>query len=131
MPVINDYKCYCCGYLDRDRVEKPSTCPNCNTDDGMQVTFQNWTKLEFNQYSENDRVDSKGYIRKFSALDDPICAAQLGMGTEQLQSYNRLSSEESTEFRQKLISNGDSPKLRREILAKYNEKVGNKYELQD
>jgi hypothetical protein len=96
----------------------------------MDVTFQNWKKLEFDARVD-ERTDARGFVKKFSALDDPLCAAQLGMGTQQLQSYNKMTPEESTEFRQKLIANGDSPKLRREILAKYNEKVGNKYELQD
>ncbi len=128
MPRINDYKCTSCGYIDCDRIEKPDSCPSCSG--SMEVTFENWSKIEFDA-RKDERTDAKGFVKKFSALDDPLCAAQLGMGDSRLQSYNKLSEEESTEFRQRLIAEGDSPKLRRQILAKYNEKVGNKYELQD
>jgi hypothetical protein len=128
MPAIHDFICPKCAHRENDLIG-PATCAHCG--ENMQITFDGWCKLEFNQYSSNDRLDSKGYVRKFSAADDPICMAQLGMGDAKLQSYNQMTPEESTEFRQKMIANGDSPKLRREILAKYNEKLGNKYDLQD
>jgi hypothetical protein len=128
---INDYKCTnkSCAFIEHDMIERPDACLNCGSE--MEVTFENWNKLEFNPYSSNDRVDSKGFVRRFSASDDPLCLAQLGIGDSQLQEYNKMTPEESAEFRGKMIAEGDSPKLRRQILAKYNEKVGNKYELQD
>lgn len=130
---INDYQCNVksCRYIDKDRLYKSDKCPNCDGEGTFEVFFGDWKKLEFNPYSANDRHDSKGFIRKFSSLDDPLCQANMGMGSKQLQSYNKMTEEESKSFRERLIKDGDSPKLRREILAKYNEKVGNKYELQD
>ena len=127
---INDYKCVnpSCSFIERDMLSKPDRCLNCDSE--MEVTFEHWTGMEFDARSDM-RTDAKGFVKKFSACDDPLVMAQLGMGDKQLQTYNKFTPEESTEYRQRLIAVGDSPKLRRKILAKYNEKVGNKYELQD
>jgi len=128
MPALHDYICPSCQYRENDRIGK-TLCPHC--EENMQITFDGWKKLEFNQYAANDRVDNKGFVRKFSASDDPLCLSQLGIGDSKLQSYNKFTPDESAEFRGRMLTDGDSPKLRRQILAKYNEKVGNKYELQD
>ena len=127
MPALHDYVCSKCQYRENDRIAG-LVCPHCETE--MQITFDGWKSMEIDP-RHDERCDSKGFVKRFSVKDDPLCLANIGLGSPQLQSYNKLSEDEQKVFQERLIANGDSPKLRREILAKYNEKVGTKYELQD
>ena len=126
--AINDFKCVRCAFIEENMLAKPDCCPLCG--EKMEVTFEKWDRLEVDP-RKDERTDSKGFVKAFSALDDPICAAQLGLGDSKLQSYCKLDSDEQKEFQGRLTKDGDSPKLRRDILRKYNSKIGNKYEMMD
>lgn len=130
MPAINDYRCVECEYIDRDRLEKATHCPNCDAENSFEVTFINWRGIEVDT-RHDERCDSHGNIKQFGVLDCPLSSAQLGLGDAKLQSFKRISDEQSRELREKLMKDGDSRKLRREVLNKYNEETGKKMQMED
>ena len=126
--AINDYRCADCGFEEYDLIADPKNCAMC--DGLMYVNFSYWKGLEIDP-RHDERLDSKGFVKKFGLLDDPLASAQLGMGDPKLQSYNRLSEEEQKVYKERLILDGDSPKLRKDVLKAYNKNIGSKYEVQE
>jgi predicted nucleic acid-binding Zn-ribbon protein len=122
MPAINDYKCVKCGYIADNLMLKPSRgCDSCGSD--MEITFQNWHGMKFNKVreflSDNDetRVDEKGFVRKFKVEDDRVCQIELGMNVTQSEAGLRtFDTDKSMHYMGKFLREGDSPRLRKEIL---------------
>jgi hypothetical protein len=125
--ALNDYICKTCDLLEENYIYKPS-CPKCGQE--MEVTFQNWHSLEFNA-RKGERTDATGAVQEFGALDDPLCMAQMGLGSEQLKSYQRTTPEQATEFVERLQKDGDSRKLRKDILRAYTKNTGSSVEVED
>lgn len=126
--AINDYKCIDCGHVEQDMLENPEICPVC--DAKMEVFFGNWTGIEMDA-RHDERCDGKGFVKRFSCADDPLVMAQLGFGDSKLQSYNRMRPEQQKEYQDRFIKDGDSPKLRKEILKTYVKNTGKKVEVQE
>ena len=124
MPANHDYICPVCFERENDMLSKP-LCPQCNLP--MEITFENWTTIQTDA-RHDERLDANGAVRAFSALDDPIASAQLGINPK-LKQYCKTSPEEQVELQQRIVKDGDSPKLRRELLNKYNDRTGKKFEV--
>lgn len=125
--ALNDYECKSCGTVEKDYIYKP-TCQTCGQE--MQVTFAYWNSLEFDA-RKDERTDANGAVKQFGALDDPLCLAQMGLGSDGLRSYQRTTPDEAKEFAERLQRDGDSRKLRKDILRTYTRNTGSKVEVED
>lgn len=128
MPIINDYCCVQCNWRQENMIENPLTCQVCGS--VMRVDFSGWKTVEFDA-RKDEKTDAKGAIKAFGLLDDPLASAQLGLGDSSLQSFKKIDDNTAQEFKERLLTDGDSPKLRRKVLRAYNEAVGNKYQLEE
>jgi len=126
--AINDYRCVDCGHVEQDLLSNPEVCPIC--DSCMSVFFGNWNNIEIDP-RHDERQDSKGFVKRFSCADDPLVMSQLGLGDSKLQSFNRMKPEQQKEYQDRFIKDGDSPKLRKEILKAYVKNTGKKIEVQE
>ena len=115
MPAIHDFRCDNCNKLHENEVEKPSVCESCGLPH-LSYTFENWKKFNGMRdvKGENDLVDDAGRRRKFKASEDPTCLIELGLQED--RGIKTLSNEQSDYFRGRLLIDGDTPKLRKEIL---------------
>lgn len=126
MPVLHDYKCTQCVHQEPDSISEIITCPICG---GTMIRYYgNWRTVEFDARKDS-RTDAKGYIKQFSAMDDPLCMANMGLAEGRLTEFSKVAPDKQKEFQEKLKLDGDSPKLRREVLREYNKAVGGKYDL--
>ena len=118
--ALHDWKCLSCGYVSENVLIKPTNgCDSCGSD--MEITFQNWKNFNRNRefLSDNDstRVDDKGFVRKFSVADDRYAQIQLGINLNQSDvGLKTFTDDQSMYYTGRLLRDGDSPKLRREIL---------------
>ena len=128
MPAINDYRCSACNFVHEDLLYEPLTCISCG-ERAFEVFFGNWNTIEFDA-RKDEKTDSKGAIKQFGVMDDPLCRANLGLTSDpQLASYARVPSEKAEELRGRLMKDGDSGKLRKDVLEAYSKATG-KYEVQ-
>jgi hypothetical protein len=116
MPTLHDYKCEDCEKILEDELENPGRC-ECGG--GYAITFEKWK--HFNQrrdvFSDNVTHGTTGDRRCFSATEDPTAMIEMGFNSDPSSNGIRtFSPEQSDMFRQKLFADGDTPKLRREIL---------------
>ena len=126
MPAINDYRCTGCNNILENLIENPLTCPCCGAT--MVVYYGNWRTVEFDA-RKDERTDAKGCIKAFSCKDDPLVLANMGLAEGRLTEFAKVPVEKQKEFQEKMLIEGDSPKLRREVLREYNKAVGGKYDL--
>lgn len=116
-PCIHDFECASCMKIERDLLEKPTTCDCGNPQ--WSWTLKLWDKnrncliaREFK--SESDLVDDQGRRRRFTALDDPTCNIELGMVEGNgIQTFNE---DQRAYYAGKILRDGDSPALRKEML---------------
>lgn len=117
---LHDWKCNSCGFIADNLMIKPSRgCDSCGCD--MEITYQNWKNFnrnrEFLSDNDNTRVDDKGFVRKFSVADDRYAQIQLGINLNQSDvGLKTFTDEQSMYYTGRLLRDGDSPKLRKEIL---------------
>lgn len=114
MPPLHDYKCKECGTVVTDQLEVPSS--GCCDSPAYEITFQNWKNFNFSRdySSSNDTHTTDGTRRKFCATEDPLVQYELGLLPD--QGLRTFSEEQSEHFRGKLMRDGDTPSLRKEIL---------------
>jgi hypothetical protein len=79
----------------------------------MEITFQEWTDLALNDDCLTDR---SGKRKAFTVADDPLALAEIGLAED--ARTRRMPPEMSAEYLHKYAVEGDSPKLRNEILEK-------------
>ncbi len=128
MPAINDYKCIQCNLVHTDLLYEPTSCYSCGAH-AFEVFFGNWSTIEFDA-RKGERLDAHGAVRQFGVLDDPLARSQLGLTSDpQLASYARVPAEQAEELRGRLMKDGDSGKLRKDVLEAYSKATG-KYEVQ-
>ncbi len=101
----------------RDEMEKPTTCEcgNPQWEWHMGRWDRNRNPLIRREFkSESELVDSNGFRRRFTALEDPTCAIELGMAEGNgIQTFNE---DQRAYYAGKILRDGDSPSLRREML---------------
>lgn len=118
--LLHDFKCTHCGVIEKDiivtRGEKVR-CVKCF--EFMEVYYGFWSDLALTNHGDlnSSRLDKDGYIRKFGVLDDKYAAAQLGLA-EQGRGLKKFSDEEAAEWRTRLAVEGDSDKLRKDVLGR-------------
>lgn len=125
---IHDLKCSKCGTinlnvivhyndLDDGKASYPK-CANCNGTP-LDVWYGEWQDvgLEDHGRSRNERVDANGFIKNFGVADCSLSQLELGVVRKPSDaSLKTFSPEQSEAFRLRTLVDGDSPKLRREIL---------------
>ena len=113
--AIRDFRCPQCDHLERDVYGSSNpTCIVCETT--MEITFEDWPPISF---TDDKDTDSKGFRKTFGAAEDPVCLAELGLseGT----GIRKFNDEMTTEYRERLVKDGSTPRLRQEILEKRQE----------
>jgi len=114
---IHDFECGSCMRIERDLMEKPTTCEcgNPNWSWTMKLWDKNRNPLIRRDFkSESDLVDDQGYRRRFTALEDPTLNIELGMVEGNgIQTYDQ---EQRAHYAGKILRDGDSPALRKEML---------------
>lgn len=123
MPALHNYECQECKYVTEEDIIKPEKCLECGSN-RLEITYKKWHGLKFNRNREflsdndNTRVDEKGFVRKFSVEDDRLCQVELGMNVSQSEAgLKTFEPEKSLHYLGKFLRDGDSPSLRKEILA--------------
>lgn len=125
---IHDLKCRECGDIHRDvivhyndmedgKVAWP-VCRECEKP-AYDVYFGEWgdVGLEDHGRSRNERVDANGYIKNFGVRDCSLSQLELGVIRKPTDAgLKTFTPEQSEAFRLRTLVDGDSPKLRREIL---------------
>lgn len=87
----------------------------------MATYFGNWDRVQIgnNGCALNSREDSKGFIQRFSALDDPLAKIELGL--KDGPGLRTFTPEQTAHYQNKLKRDGDSSDLRREVLTQRQE----------
>lgn len=130
MPT-HDLRCDFCGHTE-ENVKIPAAtiidgcateqeCPSC-LQKQMMVYFGNWNDIAMDDGGRctNDRYDRQGMIKNFTAQDDPVAMIEMGFhkkhrpADRHMQTFN---ADQVQAFRTRLVVDGDSPTLRKEILA--------------
>jgi len=107
--VTHDYKCSTCKRVAMDQTAHPGDC--CGTP--MEITYEFWSQLNY-MSDCNELTDSKGFRKKFTALEDPTCAIEIGLAED--KGIGTFSEEQRRHYAGKVLHDGDSPQLRKEIL---------------
>lgn len=92
-------------------------CPECGHE--MQTYYGNWTDVMLDDHgrARNDRVAHDGTIKNLGASDSKLARIELGLsGRPYDKALRTFSPEQSAAFRAKLMADGDSPKVFREII---------------
>ena len=119
MPAIHDYRCQNCRALQMEQLEKPTTCECGNPQ--WEWTCEFWDKdknpfIRRDFKSSNDLYTDLGFRRKFNVGDDPTALIELGLNPAHDKGISTFNIDQRMEYVGKLMKEGDSPKLRREIL---------------
>jgi hypothetical protein len=114
MPPLHDYKCKSCGSVVVDSLEHPSN--QCCSEPSYEITFQNWKNFNRRRdyCSTNDTHTTDGARRRFCATEDPLVQHELGLLPD--HGLRTFSDEQSEYYIGKLMRDGDTPTLRKEIL---------------
>ncbi len=126
MAALNDYKCDYCFFILKDELEKPFSCPVCTREGTFDVTFENWKTFNSGTRDiiRDELVDSKGMRRQFTAGECPTSARELGLlPADGIRSF---SNEQQQEYVGRYMRDGDSPKLRQDILKEREKNTGEK-----
>lgn len=119
MPAIHDYRCQNCQAVLMEQIEKPTEC-TCGSPQ-WEWTVEFWSKdknpfIRRDFKSSNDLYTDTGYRRKFTASEDPTCAIELGMAPEHDKGISTFNIDQRIEFMGRMMKEGDSPSLRKQIL---------------
>lgn len=122
--IIHDYRCDQCGHIERDYWSASApTCIECisagRDPSVMQVTFELWERGL--TWTDDELTDAKGFRKAFCATEDALCLSELGMAPT--AGIQKFTPDLVQEYREKLVRDGDSPRLRQEILDKRKELV--------
>lgn len=116
--ILNDYRCNICGFLMVDEPRKPDVC-SCGATD-FELTFENWRTMSFANGGRpiNERVNSDtGALQFHGAVDDPLTKIEMGLQDRAGDAGIRTTTPEQRRYlQQKYAKDGDSKKLREEVL---------------
>jgi|JFJP01.1.fsa_nt_gi hypothetical protein len=126
MAVVHDYICDVCGNILLDQWGAPdATC--CDKD--MRIHFGNFGKGIFKDDLVRDQTHgADGGIARASVRNDPLALAEIGLGKRGMPNgTTTFTRDQKVEFLGKYLRDGDSPKLRREILSQRAQNQGKVY----
>lgn len=114
MAVIHSYRCRKCRAFVQDSLGYPDDC-QCGSNE-FEITFEDWRTLSCLEggTARDSLVDSKGNRKKFNASEDPLVLHELCM--EKGHGIRSFSDDQTLHYTEKLLVEGDTPKLRDEIL---------------
>lgn len=112
---IDDFICGLCG-REYNNVDKDSDIPFCCD----RPVEKNWAHCNVRALNRGEPVNARlcndgVTINKFSAKDDPLCAIEVGLRSDNHSGTRSFSPEQARFYREK-IQKEDSHKLRQEIL---------------
>lgn len=110
--ALHDYVCKSCEAMFPNELIKPV----CECGGEVEITFRNWKGFNFQRdyCSKNQTHTTTGERRRFDASDDPVCMSEIGLLPD--HGMKTFSEEQSQHYAGKMLRDGDSPSLRREIL---------------
>jgi hypothetical protein len=116
MPAIHDYRCQSCRALKMEQLEKPTDCECGNPQ--WEWTCEFWDKdknpfIRRDFKTSNDLYTDLGYRRRFNVSDDPTCQIELCGDDKGISTFD---IDQRLEYAGRLMKDGDTPALRREIL---------------
>lgn len=115
---INDFICKNCGHGKKNVLHKHSeevACGDCGQ--VMEVFFGDWETLAFRRpFSQSMYNATDTGLNSFGALHDPVTKAELGITKD--KKHTLLSNEERVDFGKRLLKEGDSPQLRKDIKSR-------------
>lgn len=112
---LHDYKCRNCGDVLLDQLESPTQeCISCG-DVSYEITYSHWKTVGVGE-DLSALEDRFGRRKAFTAGEDPTCAIELGLASDNGSGVRTFTPEQQSNYLQKIMKDGDSPKLRREIL---------------
>lgn len=117
---IKDLKCEKCGKQE-ERMVKCTEEVKCDCGGNMSVDFSSWKTMNFRTPFSRSIYNATGTgMNSFGALHDPLVKSELGL-SEGGKKYNLLPPEESTDFAERLVKDGDSPELRKDVIRRREE----------
>lgn len=117
-----DYECPQCKHVEKDLFIDSNLTPKCcGCSTNMEITWK-FTKHMNTVIFKNSMTDVDGRINAPGADVDPICRLEMAMD-EDTTGLCALPIEERWGFLEKRIKDGDSPKLRNEILEAREERL--------
>lgn len=129
----HDYKCgnYECRNYEFDVIVpygEEVFCPECCAP--MEITYEFWddVALEDHGRSRNEKADHNGFVKNWSATDDPLARLELLGGSLKDKGVITFTPDQQAAFRQRILVEGDSPKLRKDILAQRKANIQEKKE---
>lgn len=112
--AIHDYACTSCDWTEFDSKESWSTCPRC--DSKVTITYQHWNTIMTGR-DNNCLFNTDGSRNRYGVLDDPLCLLKLGLKKDNHSGFNSMVPNiQKAELLNKLQTDGDSPKLREQVL---------------
>ena len=116
--ILHDFKCNYCSFIVKDELEKPTTCPVCTHTNTMEICFDLWTTFNSGTRDiiKDNLTDVRGFRMAYKASEDPVAMAELGLNPEG-SGIRSFSDTQQKEYRERLVVDGDSPQLRKKILA--------------
>jgi len=118
--ILHDYKCKVCGTVHLDCLEPAICC-----EERTEITFEAWTKVSFANGGRpvNERVNpNTGDLQFHGAVDDPLTKIEMGLRNNVGDAGIRTTTPDQRRYLvEKLASDGDSKKLREEVLTLRNQ----------
>jgi len=133
--AMHDLKCPVCGYVEMEVIVHHSQiqdglanseCRKCGST--VRETYYGlWEGEDVNVFNDGlggmfgyQRADKKGRVREFGVADDTLSKIQLGMFTKPTdKGLKNFTDDQTAHYRERLIAEGDSGKLRKEIMSTY------------
>ncbi len=124
----HDYYCESCTNLEADVVlpyNAPLICDVCEST--MRITYELWTGdtiwLEDHGRSRNEKTDHNNFVKNWSANDDPLARIEITGGGTKDKGLVTFSADQQAAFRRRVLVDGDTPALRRDVLATRKENI--------
>lgn len=103
-----------------------SKCPNCGSM-VRSITYALWTEGDVNLFNDGlggllgyQRADRKGRVREFGVDDCTLSKIQLGIYSKPTdKGLRNFTDDQTANFRHKLATEGDSGRLRKEVMEVY------------
>jgi hypothetical protein len=118
----HDYRCPVCDNIEADVVVpygEPFQCDVCSSP--MNITYELWDESSFSLVdhgrSRNEKLDHNNFIKNWSATDDPLTRLEVLSTNLKDRSIRTFTPEQQSSFRRRIMVDGDSPQIRKDILA--------------
>lgn len=132
--ALHDIKCVACGKVGYDvnihhsQIQDGVAYYECQCGSTLaELRYDLWEEKDLNLFNDGlggfdsyQRTDKKGFIREFGVSDDSLAQIQLGMFKKPTdKSLKNFTEDQTMQYRERLLAEGDSGKLRKEIIETY------------